>query len=463
MAIETFQDLPLAEPIQRALQKRGYEKPSPIQAAAIPFLLEGHDLMGCAQTGTGKTAAFALPILHRLLEKFQRPPRRGAHALVLTPTRELALQVEGSFTAYGQNQRMRTALVYGGVSARPQINTMRLGVDVLVATPGRLLDLIQQGHIQLEETHTLVLDEMDRMLDMGFINDIRKIVRMLPKERQTILFSATMSPEIRSLANTMVRDPKEVTITPDKPVVEKIDQHLCFTKRENKHDLLTKLLGDHQEEGNSFLTLVFSRTKYGAEKLAKRLTKSGFPAGSIHGDKSQAARQKALEQFRRGKTPVLVATDVAARGIDVKGITLVINFDLPEEPETYVHRIGRTARAEAQGRAISFCSSEETKLLRDVEQLIRMPIKVFSDHPFHATDIQRWKPYQGKGRGAQGGRGGQQRSAGGRRSWKPRRDQEGSNEEFTSGSGNKKSFYAKQFGKKRAAKRGARSFKKQPR
>lgn len=383
MSSITFADLPLAEPIQRALREQKYTVPTPIQARAIPPQLEGRDIIGCAQTGTGKTAAFALPILNHIAENPKKLQRGMARTLVLTPTRELAVQVGKSFNTYGKNIRLRHALVYGGVSQRPQTRDLARGVDILVATPGRLLDLMDQGHIDLSGVEFLVLDEVDRMLDMGFVHDVRRIARELPGHRKTALFSATLSREVEHIAKDFVEDPIRITVTPDKPVVENILQEVCFVKQENKMPLLQAYLRGQGDRPGRHSTIIFCRTKFGTEKLSKQLNKHGFRSDAIHGDKSQGARQRALDGFRSGKLPILVATDVAARGIDVRSISLVINFDLPEAPDSYVHRIGRTARAEAEGNAVSFCTAKDVGLLAQIEKYIGKKIEVDVNHPFH--------------------------------------------------------------------------------
>jgi len=406
-----FDQLPLAAPLQRALDEKGYTQPSPIQAQAIPVLLEGRDLLACAQTGTGKTAAFALPLLDRMAGRPRRTFRRGVRHLVLVPTRELAGQVADSFKVYGRYVDFRLGMVYGGVSERPQIKELFTGLDVLVATTGRLLDLMGQGHVDLGQVESLVLDEADRMLDMGFINDIRRIVRALPAERQNLLFSATMAPAITELAGSILRNPKEIRIAPQGTTAEKVDQRMYFIRPEHKLDLLVETLKHRRSDNADELSLIFCKTKHGSNKLAKKLEQQGIAAEAIHGNKSQAARERSLAKFRSGALKVLVATDVAARGIDVKRITLVVNFDLPMEAESYVHRIGRTARAGESGRAISFCSTEEVALLREVERLIRTAVPVDSAHAYHAQealDLHRSgrpvkKPPQGGG--GRGGRG----------------------------------------------------------
>jgi ATP-dependent RNA helicase RhlE len=383
MTDTSFEALPLAAPLHRVLRELEYTTPSPIQAQAIPLLLQGRDLLGCAQTGTGKTASFALPILQAIHEQPKALQPRSCRTLVLAPTRELAIQVGKSFTTYGQHVRFKQTLIYGGVGQVPQVNAMRSGVDVLVATPGRLLDLVEQRHVDLSKVEFFVLDEVDRMLDMGFLRDVKKIVAMLPAKRQSLFFSATLAPNIVELARTILRDPAQVSIAPEATTAEKIQQQICFVDREAKRHLLEQLLRGQANAKEQKLTIVFSRTKHGANKLAKSLCASGFPADAIHGNKSQSQREKALDRFKKGLTPVLVATDVAARGVDVKDVGLVVNFDLPNEPEAYVHRIGRTARAGAEGRAVSFCSEDELDFLREIEKTIRMPIPRWDDHEWH--------------------------------------------------------------------------------
>ncbi len=383
MTDTSFEALPLAAPLHRVLRELEYNTPSPIQAQAIPLLLQGRDLLGCAQTGTGKTASFALPILHAIHEQPKASHPRSCRTLVLAPTRELAIQVGKSFTTYGQHVRFKQTLIYGGVGQVPQVNAMRNGVDVLVATPGRLLDLIEQRHVDLSKVEFFVLDEVDRMLDMGFLRDVKKIVGMLPTKRQSLFFSATLAPNIVELARTILQNPAQVSIAPEATTAEKIQQQICFLDRDAKRHLLEQLLRGQANAKEQKLTIVFSRTKHGANKLAKSLCAAGFPADAIHGNKSQSQREKALDRFKKGLTPVLVATDVAARGVDVKDVGLVVNFDLPNEPEAYVHRIGRTARAGAEGRAVSFCSEDELEFLREIEKTIRMPIPRWDDHDWH--------------------------------------------------------------------------------
>ncbi len=387
MTTLAFDALPLAAPLHRVLRELEYHIPSPIQAQAIPLLLQGRDLLGCAQTGTGKTASFALPILQALNDQPKQVRSKCCRTLVLAPTRELAAQVGKSFTTYGKYVRFSQTLIYGGVGQVPQVNAMRRGVDVLVATPGRLLDLIDQRHVDLSQVEFFILDEVDRMLDMGFLRDVKRIVALLPPKRQSLFFSATLAPSIVDLARTILRDPAHVSITPETTTAEKIDQQVCFLTRESKRPLLEQLLRAQSNATEQKLTIVFSRTKHGANKLAKSLCASGFPADAIHGNKSQAQREKALDRFKKGLTPVLVATDVAARGVDVKDVGLVINFDLPNEPEAYVHRIGRTARAGAEGRAVSFCSEDELEFLREIEKIIKMPIPLWATHDWHDVGL----------------------------------------------------------------------------
>jgi ATP-dependent RNA helicase RhlE len=376
----TFHDLPLAEPLHRALGEHDYQTPSPIQAQAIPVILEGRDLLGSAQTGTGKTAAFALPILHRIHTQPRQLEPKEVRALVLVPTRELAVQVDRSFEKYGTYVDFRALVVYGGVGFETQVKTLKKGVDVLVATPGRLLDLHGQGCVDLSNVKVLVLDEADRMLDMGFLPDMRRIISLLLKERQTLFLSATLG--------HILTDPVTVTVNPPSSTAENIEQQVLFVRSNDKAELLAHLLKQMEEEDEAQLMLVFSRTKHGAERLVKKLHKAGIKADAIHGDRTQGAREKALDKFRAGEIKVLVATDVAARGIDVKGITHVVNYDFPNQPESYVHRIGRTARAGEEGEAITFCSDEDMNVLWDVEKMIRQPINIIKDHPFHCTDLE---------------------------------------------------------------------------
>ena len=367
----SFNDFGLAEPILRALAEEKYLTPTPIQSQTIPIAAQGRDVVGIAQTGTGKTAAFALPILNHLHAKRQRPAQKSCRVLVLSPTRELSGQIADSFRAYGRHIRpLEIALAIGGVSIVPQKRSLARGVEVLVATPGRLLDLVNQRALRLDQIEVLVLDEADRMLDMGFINDIRRIVAMLPQARQTLFFSATMSGEITKLAAQMLRDPARVSVTPQATTAEKVEQRVILTEKASKPALLAELLKAEPVDR----VLVFTRTKHGADKVVRALQKAGLPADAIHGNKSQGQRERALAAFRDGKVRTLIATDIAARGIDVDGISHVVNYDLPNIPESYVHRIGRTARAGATGIAISFCDHEEAAFLRDIERLIRMTI-----------------------------------------------------------------------------------------
>ena len=375
----TFNELHLSAPLLRAIAEAGYENPSPIQGSAIPPVLEGRDLMGCAQTGTGKTAAFALPMLDRLNAVPAR--KKGAvRALILTPTRELALQIGESFAAYGKYQKLRHTVIFGGVGQGPQVEAIRKGVEILIACPGRLNDLVGQGLVDLSHVEIFVLDEADRMLDMGFVHDVKRVIAKLPKERQNLMFSATMPKEIEQLAAGILKDPAFVKVDPVSSTVDRIDQSLYFVEKGNKKFLLPWLIKNLQPPVVN--ALVFSRTKHGADKIAKDLTKQGIPAAAIHGNKSQSARVAALEGFKAGKTKVLVATDIAARGIDISELSHVFNYDLPEVPETYVHRIGRTARAGADGTAVSFCAPEEQEYLAGIEKLNRRKIPVISGHPW---------------------------------------------------------------------------------
>lgn len=359
----TFENLNLIEPILKALRQEGYTSPTPIQEQSIPILLQGKDLLGCAQTGTGKTAAFSIPILQKL---YKTDHRKGIKALVLTPTRELAIQIGESFEAYGRYTGLKHAVIFGGVGQKPQTDALRSGIQILVATPGRLLDLISQGFISLSSLDFFVLDEADRMLDMGFIHDIKRILKLLPARRQTLFFSATMPPEIETLANSMLTKPEKVEVTPASSTVDIISQQVYFVEKKEKKDLLIHLLKDTSIES----VLIFTRTKYGADKLARVLTKAGIGAEAIHGNKTQNARQRALTNFKNHTLRALIATDIAARGIDVDQLSHVINYELPNVPETYVHRIGRTGRAGHEGVAISFCESEELPYLKDIQKLI---------------------------------------------------------------------------------------------
>ena len=421
--LTTFVSLGLIEPLQRALDAQSYTEPTPIQAQSIPPLLEGRDVLGCAQTGTGKTAAFALPILQHLTNN----PRRGkrvVRALVLSPTRELAAQIGDSINDYARYLDLRHYVIFGGVGYTPQVDTLRRGVDILVATPGRLLDLQQQGHLDLSQVEFFVLDEADRMLDMGFIHDIRKVLKLLPTDRQNLLFSATMPDSIAALANSFLRSPVRVEVTPQSTTVERIDQRVMFVDKTNKVELLVDLLA----QLDSDRIILFSRTRHGANKLVQQLERYNITAEAIHGNKSQSARKRALDGFRDGTVTLLIATDIAARGIDVEGVSHVINYDLPDEPEAYVHRIGRTGRAGRDGVAISFCDVGEAPLLKAIERTIGQAIPMDVEQPYHCDaamptsstrpgPAKRPERQQGGGRGGQRGgqpssRGGVQRGAG---------------------------------------------------
>ena len=376
----SFNNLQLIEPILKALSNEGYTTPTPIQEESIPVILQQKDLLGCAQTGTGKTAAFAIPLLQLMHQQQNSSPegRRHIKALILTPTRELAIQIEESFKAYGRYLDLKHLVIFGGVSQYPQVATLRRGVDILVATPGRLLDLMNQRHVSLQDIQFFVLDEADRMLDMGFVQDVRRIIAKLPAKRQTLFFSATMPPEIQQLANILLNNPVKVQVTPPSSTVDLIQQSLYYVEKMSKRSLLVHLLKDESIE----TALVFTRTKHGADKITKDLNRAGIRAEAIHGNKSQNSRQSALHNFKTRKTRIMVATDIAARGIDIDDLTHVINYDLPNVPETYVHRIGRTGRAGASGIAISFCDYEEKMYLKDIERLISKSIPVVKEHPF---------------------------------------------------------------------------------
>ncbi len=398
----TFEELDLIEPILKALKEKGYKNPSPIQEQSIPILLGRNDLLGCAQTGTGKTAAFSIPILQFLtLEKEKSGPIRKIRALVVTPTRELAIQIADSFTAYGKFTGLTNTVIFGGVKQYSQEKALKRKPEILVATPGRLLDLINQGIISLRDLEFFVLDEADQMLDMGFLNDIKKIIAKLPAKRQSLFFSATMPKNIRELSHKILKSPKTVTIKPEQATAEKVEQAVYMISQKDKPKLLTNLINAAPVKS----ILIFGRTKHGCNKVVKFLEKNNISAAAIHGNKSQAARVKALEGFKNKEIKALVATDIAARGIDVSALELVINYELPNLPETYVHRIGRTGRAEASGMALSFCDAEERFFLKDIEKLIHQKIKVVTDHPFvdNRPDMPP-KPQGGGGRG--GGRGG---------------------------------------------------------
>ena len=373
-----FEQLPIAAPILKALAEQGYSNPTPIQEQSIPVILQQKDILGCARTGTGKTAAFAIPIIQLLAEEKAKAPVKGIRALVLTPTRELALQIQESFDAYGKYTNLRQVVIFGGVSQQSQVNDLRKGCDILVATPGRLLDLMQQNIINISQIRILVLDEADRMLDMGFIHDVKKVIAKIPAQRQTLFFSATMAPEIRKLSDTILKEPVYVQVTPVASTAETVEQTLYYVDKKNKNPLLVHILKDPSITSS----IVFSRTKHGANKIAKALSNAGIRSEAIHGNKSQAARQRALQLLKEREIRVLVATDIAARGIDVEELSHVINYDLPNIPETYVHRIGRTGRAGASGLAISFCDQEEREFLRDIQKLIKKNVPVIAEHPF---------------------------------------------------------------------------------
>jgi superfamily II DNA/RNA helicase len=424
--LNSFHDFGLAEPIIRALADENYITPTPIQTQTIPLAISGRDVIGIAQTGTGKTAAFALPILNQIIAKRLRPERKACRVLVLSPTRELSGQIGDSFRTYGKHIRpLAVALAIGGVPINRQIREMSHGVEVLVATPGRLLDLVNQRAVRLDKVEVLVLDEADRMLDMGFIHDIRKVVAMLPKDRQTLFFSATMPQEITRLADQMLRDPARVAVTPQASTVEKVDQRVILTDRASKPGLLAEMLKGEKIDR----VLIFTRTKHGADKVVRGLEKSGLKAEAIHGNKSQSQRERVLAAFRDGSVRTLVATDIAARGIDVDGISHVVNYDLPNIPESYVHRIGRTARAGAAGVAISFCDYEEAPFLRDIERLIRMTIPATDrrtgPRPAQRPAAERHGSGHGNGKGNGNSRNGQRNNGRNQRNNQPRRDQRG--------------------------------------
>ncbi len=375
----SFSHLPLIAPILEALSQEGYTTPTPVQAQAIPSILQKRDLLACAQTGTGKTAAFTIPMLQLMHEQYgNRQARRAIKALILTPTRELAIQIGESIAAYGRNLSLRHCVIFGGVSQHSQVQALQKGIDILVATPGRLLDLMQQGIISLGQIEYFILDEADRMLDMGFVHDVKRVIVKLPAKRQTLFFSATMPEEIRQLADMLLTDPVKVEVTPVSSTVDTINQSVYFVEKAQKQQLLTDILAD-----SSISTLlVFTQMKHAADKLCKILQRAGITAEAIHGNKSQNARQRALENFKQRKTRVLVATDIAARGIDIDELSHVLNYELPNVPETYVHRIGRTGRAGASGIALSFCDRSELPFLKDIQKLIRKSIPVVPDHPY---------------------------------------------------------------------------------
>ena len=386
----SFENLNLIEPILKALKTEGYTIPTPIQERSIPIILQRKDLLGCAQTGTGKTAAFAIPIIQLLQEETTNVAApRVIKALILTPTRELAIQIGESFTAYGKHVGLKHRVIFGGVPQNPQTNALKAGLDILIATPGRLLDLMDQGFVNLRNVKFFVLDEADRMLDMGFIHDVKKVIAKLPSKRQTLFFSATMPAEIQKLADTILSNPSFVEIKPVTATANLIRQSVYFVEKEDKRSLLLHLLED---KSNSSV-LIFTRTKHGADKVSKDLIKMGIKAAAIHGNKSQNARQNALENFKNGEIRALVATDIAARGIDVEELSLVINYELPNVPETYIHRIGRTGRAGVSGIAISFCDAEEKAFLKDIHKLISKTIPVILDHPYAMSDTSLNTPY----------------------------------------------------------------------
>ncbi len=375
-----FENLNLIAPILSAIKSKGYTTPTPIQMQAIPPILQGRDIMGCAQTGTGKTAAFAIPTLQILAKDRQAgQSAKGIKVLIVTPTRELAMQIGESFTAYGKGLGFYNAVIFGGVKQHAQVRKLKSGVDIVIATPGRLLDLMNQGVISLQNLKIFTLDEADRMLDMGFIHDIKKLIKKLPEKRQSLFFSATMPPTIITLAGTMLTNPVHVEVTPDSPTAEMVTQKMYMVSKTDKKDLLRHVLKDPAIAS----ALVFTRTKHGADKLAKFMNVSGVKTEAIHGNKSQSARQKALENFKTNKTRVLVATDIAARGIDIKELSHVINFEIPNEPETYVHRIGRTGRAQNRGIALSFCDQDERDSVEDIHKLINQQIPITENHPYH--------------------------------------------------------------------------------
>ncbi|MCF8060802.1 MAG: DEAD/DEAH box helicase [Bacteriovoracaceae bacterium] len=393
-----FKSLKLLPEIMEAIEKVGYTTPTPIQAQAIPHLMEGKDLLGIAQTGTGKTAAFTLPILNKLGSNRVKARPARMRCLILTPTRELASQINQNIQDYGKKLNIKSTVIFGGVGQRPQVQAMSRGQDFLVATPGRLLDLMGQGHVLYDQLEVFVLDEADRMLDMGFFNDVKKIIAKLPKEKQTLLFSATMPKDIANLANSLLKNPVRVEITPEASTVEKIDQKINFVDKTNKPLLLESILKDKSIK----TMLVFTRTKHGANRVVKHLDNFLIKSAAIHGNKSQGARERALEDFKNGKIRVLVATDIAARGIDVSNITHIINYDLPDDPKSYVHRIGRTARAGREGVAISFCDPNERGLLKDIEKTIKQAIPVDTEHAFHGVAAQPSRAPQTKGRPPKG-------------------------------------------------------------
>jgi ATP-dependent RNA helicase RhlE len=390
--MSNFESLGLSKQLLQSVKKEGYTAPTPVQEQAIPLLLKGHDVLGVAQTGTGKTAAFALPVLQILARK-EIKGRRKIRTLVLTPTRELAAQINERFAAYSEHLSIYHQVIFGGVSQKPQVKSLRRGIDILVATPGRLLDLIEQGFIDLENIEFFVLDEADRMLDMGFIRDIKKVIKLLPKKRQNLLFSATMPSSIADLANSFLNDAVMIDLSPEEITVERIEQSVMFVEKQNKIKLIIDIINENQVKRG----IIFTRTKHGANRLVKKLDRSGIESAAIHGNKSQGARTRALAAFRNGDIPLLVATDIASRGIDIEGVTHVFNYDLPNEPESYVHRIGRTARAGRSGVAYAFCDESESGYLVGIQRLIGKQIPQFKDHPYHFSKAIP-KPNQKPGR-----------------------------------------------------------------
>jgi ATP-dependent RNA helicase RhlE len=390
--MSNFESLGLSKQLLQSVKKEGYTAPTPVQEQAIPLLLKGHDVLGVAQTGTGKTAAFALPVLQILARK-EIKGRRKIRTLVLTPTRELAAQINERFAAYSEHLSIYHQVIFGGVSQKPQVKSLRRGIDILVATPGRLLDLIEQGFIDLENIEFFVLDEADRMLDMGFIRDIKKVIKLLPKKRQNLLFSATMPSSIADLANSFLNDAVMIDLSPEEITVERIEQSVMFVEKQNKINLIIDIINENQVKRG----IIFTRTKHGANRLVKKLDRSGIESAAIHGNKSQGARTRALAAFRNGDIPLLVATDIASRGIDIEGVTHVFNYDLPNEPESYVHRIGRTARAGRSGVAYAFCDESESGYLVGIQRLIGKQIPQFKDHPYHFSKAIP-KPNQKPGR-----------------------------------------------------------------
>jgi ATP-dependent RNA helicase RhlE len=423
-----FEDLKLIEPILKALKTEGYTQPTPIQEQSIPIILDRKDLLGCAQTGTGKTAAFSIPLLQILYqERAQHKEQKTIKALILTPTRELAIQIDESLAAYGRYTGLKHLVIFGGVSQNPQTEALRRGVDILVATPGRLLDLMNQRFVHLDHVKFLVLDEADRMLDMGFVHDVKKIIAKVPSKRQTLFFSATMPNEIKQLADTILNKPERVEVTPISSTAETIQQEMYFVDKGDKRDLLAHILKDK----NIKTALVFTRTKHGADKVVKDLSRVGITAEAIHGNKSQNARQRALTNFKNRTTRILVATDIAARGIDVDDLTHVINYELPNVPETYVHRIGRTGRAGASGIAFSFCDHEEREFLKDIQKLIAISIPVNDAHPYPMKQMNNMDKIREEMNNQGGNRGG--RSSGGNRNGG------GNKRSFSGGGGNRRS------------------------